>query len=737
MKKNLLALAVTSMISFGALAQGYYVIKSKGVNTAEYNIQNTAGATVIAATASPGTVRTLSAVQTLPFAWNFYGQPVSTFKVSSSGYLTFDTNVSTDDGANVALPSNSAPGNAIFAFWDDLRIQTVSGTQLPQGVRSWTYGSAPNRVFVVQWQFTQRNDNSSTITNANFFAIRFYENGGNKFDLVQSFGIGTFTATMGAQNSTKDSAVSVSGSPNLNFGGSTNTYDPTASDVYTFYSGNQPAVDLKIISDLTADIVSSANTSGVPVSVQVMNYGATSISSGTFNYSVDGGAAISSAFTSTLPPSGGVGALSGTTKYVAQNSDAGSTKTIKIWISGINGGSLSTDTLTTTIFNNKGLSGTKRVLVEEGSGAWCGWCPDGHFRMHDILAASDKVVGVIHHNSDGMTTTEGNTINSAFATNYPYGVVDRVKFADQEEPGMNRGDWANKVTERLNAPTPVNVSIVDRVYNESTRTISFKVKANFVDYTTGDIRLNAYIVENNVRGPKISATSTTWTQLNYMSAAGDNGNTNYQELKDLPKYMVGYKHQHAVRKVLSGAWGNASVIPTVAAENAEYTQSYTWTIPAENNISFDAADGNINDEYRLTVSGLAGINKHYDMKIVGFVSVFNSDLNKHEVLNVIEVPLAWNVGVNEEATNQTMPASIYPNPTNGITTVSFTTSLSSKVEITIVDITGKKVMDVNNGLFAKGEHTIYFDASSLNNGIYFLSVKGENETAVKRLVIAK
>ena len=84
-----------------------------------------------------------------------------------------------------------------------------------------------------------------------------------------------------------------------------------------------------------------------------------------------------------------------------------------------------------------------------------------------------------------------------------------------------------------------------------------------------------------------------------------------------------------------------------------------------------------------------------------------------------------------------MPASIYPNPTSGLTAVNFTTNATSQVEITIVDVTGKKVMDVNTGSYAKGEHSIFFDATNLNNGIYFVNIKGENEVATKRLVIAK
>lgn len=735
MKKGLLSLAASTLVSLGAFAQGYYHISSKGT-VAPYSMNETSGVSAIVTGTSTAQSSVLSGSQNLPFNFTFYGIPYNQFKVSSSGYLTFDVAQTTDVNANVALPAAGAPKNAIFAFWDNLRLQTITSgsTTFPSDIRTWTLGTSPNRVQVIQWRLTQTNDGSNS-TNVTYFAVRLYE-ADNHFDVIHNYGFGTFSATVGCQNGDGTVGYQIGGSPNQNFGGNNGSYDATLSDVYSFYAGTQAPVAMKLLADLTADVASSSNTAGIPVSVRAANHGSTSITSGTFNYTVNGGATVGTSFSTTMSPSGGTAALSSSTNYVALAADAGTTKTIKIWISGINGGAISSDTLTTTIFNNKGVTGTKRVLLEEGSGAWCGWCPDGHFRMHDILAGNANVVGVIHHNSDGMTTTEGNTINSTFSTGYPYGMVDRVKFADQDEPGLSRSVWATKVAERLNATTPVNVTITDRTYDPATRTVSFKVKANFVDYITGDLRLNAFIVENNVRGPKISATNMTWNQRNYMNSA-EGGSTGYQALKDLPSYIFGYKHQHTVRRVPSGAWGTASVIPTVAAENAEYSQTYTWTIPAESVITYDAADGSINDEHRLTVTGHAGLNKHYDMKIVGFVSLYNADANKHEVLNVIEVPLAWNTGVENAASAATMPATVYPNPANGLTSVTFTTSSTSKVEVTLVDITGKKVMDINTAEYAKGEHSVFFDAATLTNGIYFVNIKGENEVATKRLVIAK
>jgi hypothetical protein len=97
------------------------------------------------------------ATVTLPFSFNFYGVTTDTMNVSTNGYITFD-------GLNFARmwvntwipqpgpPSDSTsyryPNNAIYAYWDDLSVSPRSYG----AVYTEVVGSAPNRVFVVEWR---------------------------------------------------------------------------------------------------------------------------------------------------------------------------------------------------------------------------------------------------------------------------------------------------------------------------------------------------------------------------------------------------------------------------------------------------------------------------------------------------------------------------------------------------------------------------------------------------------
>ncbi|MBY0308469.1 MAG: hypothetical protein K2Q09_06980 [Phycisphaerales bacterium] len=85
---------------------------------------------------------------TLPFSVTFYGNSYSQVTVSSNGNLQF--------GGTSGAYTNDCLGNstqitgpAIFALWDDLRTDGTGG-----GVFTSVSGSAPNRVFNIEWRAT-------------------------------------------------------------------------------------------------------------------------------------------------------------------------------------------------------------------------------------------------------------------------------------------------------------------------------------------------------------------------------------------------------------------------------------------------------------------------------------------------------------------------------------------------------------------------------------------------------
>lgn len=81
---------------------------------------------------------------------------------------------------------------------------------------------------------------------------------------------------------------------------------------------------------------------------------------------------------------------------------------------------------------------------------------------------------------------------------------------------------------------------------------------------------------------------------------------------------------------------------------------------------------------------------------------------------------------NQESINY----KLYPNPVSSVLTIEASQNLGGNIEI--VDINGKLVKTVRS----EGMN-LQIDVSSLENGVYFIHVKGNQQMAVKRFVVEK
>ena len=107
----------------------------------------------------------------LPFPYNFYGTVYDAANVSSNGLLQFGSNIGTS--AIVCLPDGGIYRDTIYAFQQDLTT-----TDPGDGVFTSVTGTAPNRVFNIEWKA-----HDFTSKKAANFQVRLYE-GLYRFDLV-------------------------------------------------------------------------------------------------------------------------------------------------------------------------------------------------------------------------------------------------------------------------------------------------------------------------------------------------------------------------------------------------------------------------------------------------------------------------------------------------------------------------------------------------------------------------
>ncbi|HWY98580.1 MAG TPA: hypothetical protein VNY36_05790, partial [Bacteroidia bacterium] len=162
MKKNLLlhlTLVVLAVMAFSNINAQYYSLAKLyhpgnpgGVNTdPDFNSSTTAppaGSTVlINYPTAKGYAVQYTAAQTIPFTFNFNGGPVTQYKISTSGYITFSKVTTTPTGsANVALPTASLPDSSI-CVWG------FAGAGLGGQVYTKVYGTTPNRQLWIGYWF--------------------------------------------------------------------------------------------------------------------------------------------------------------------------------------------------------------------------------------------------------------------------------------------------------------------------------------------------------------------------------------------------------------------------------------------------------------------------------------------------------------------------------------------------------------------------------------------------------
>lgn len=84
----------------------------------------------------------------LPFAFNYFGQPVTQFYVHNDGYIVLQT-AQANSLIPQTLPNATSPNNVIALAWDDLELDPSINPGAY--VRYFVNGTTPNRIMVVEY----------------------------------------------------------------------------------------------------------------------------------------------------------------------------------------------------------------------------------------------------------------------------------------------------------------------------------------------------------------------------------------------------------------------------------------------------------------------------------------------------------------------------------------------------------------------------------------------------------
>ncbi|NOZ45238.1 MAG: T9SS type A sorting domain-containing protein [Chlorobi bacterium] len=77
----------------------------------------------------------------------------------------------------------------------------------------------------------------------------------------------------------------------------------------------------------------------------------------------------------------------------------------------------------------------------------------------------------------------------------------------------------------------------------------------------------------------------------------------------------------------------------------------------------------------------------------------------------------------------------FPNPASTTTTIKYRIDRTSDVTLSVYDVTGKRVVMVDEGNVSSGRHEVTIDVSELNAGIYYYTLNADHFESTKKMVV--
>ena len=79
----------------------------------------------------------------------------------------------------------------------------------------------------------------------------------------------------------------------------------------------------------------------------------------------------------------------------------------------------------------------------------------------------------------------------------------------------------------------------------------------------------------------------------------------------------------------------------------------------------------------------------------------------------------------------------YPNPFNPSTNIRFYINKTDKVELLLYNVAGQLVKKILDEELKAGSHSVLFEASDLNSGMYYYTLKTENSKISRKMLLLK
>ena len=229
----------------------------------------------------------------------------------------------------------------------------------------------------------------------------------------------------------------------------------------------------------------------------------------------------------------------------------------------------------------------KRVLIEDFTGTWCGYCPRVAYAIEQVNnQTTDATVVAIHRGSDPYNFTGATALETQInLQGYPTAMLNRTTEWSYPEPSY--------ISQAVNLTSGINPKLGLALTTSTTgNTSTVEVKVKF-GKAFSDLKVVVYALEDNL----------IYNQTNYTAYYGGTST------------IANFEHDHVLRAVLSSSILGESITGNTRY-NDEFTKSFTYTIPSNvnsANVRFVAVV--VNSSKKALNSREAGANETQSLEI--------------------------------------------------------------------------------------------------------------------------
>jgi hypothetical protein len=258
----------------------------------------------------------------------------------------------------------------------------------------------------------------------------------------------------------------------------------------------------------------------------------------------------------------------------------------------------------------------RKVIIEEFTGIYCGYCPQGHAIANSIMNNNPGNAFVINVHQGGYAVPSGNApdfrtpfgdaiVGQSGVAGYPAATINRHLFPGLGNGGANvtamyRENWVQASNQILQLPSYVNLA-ANATVSVTDRTVTVNVEAYYTaNSPVGTNKLNVALMQNNTKGPQ---------------SGGNQGNN--------------YNHMHRLVHLLTGQWGEEI---TTTTQGTLVSRTYNYEVPAKfRNVFADISEFEVVVFMTETTQEIISGNK---TMVEVIPSIYSNDLSVVEIAEI-------------------------------------------------------------------------------------------------------